>query len=104
MVIYEVNLTIDRDIYQNFQLWLKDHIQEMLQFSGFIQACISKPEEKKSSLQELLTIHYKIENREALEEYLQKLAPKMREKGIKRFNNKFSAERRIYEILDIIFK
>ena len=44
MVIYEVNLSINIDIYQDFDLWLKKHFKEILQLPGFIQACILKQE------------------------------------------------------------
>lgn len=40
MVIYEVNLSIDEEIYEQFKSWLKSHVKEMLQFPGFIKAQI----------------------------------------------------------------
>lgn len=100
MVIYEVNLAIDSDIYSKFELWLKEHAQEMLQFPGFIKASILKPETQDMSGQEKLTVQYKIENRQALEVYFIEYAPKMRGDGITLFKDKFSAERRIFEVLD----
>lgn len=104
MVIYEVNLTIDADIYPQFQLWLKKHATEMLQFPGFIKACILKQEKEKNSGQEALTVQYQLENRDALETYFVQFAPGMREEGIKLFDNKFSAERRIFEVQESILK
>jgi hypothetical protein len=99
MVIYEVNLTINSDIYSQFQLWLRNHITEMLQFPGFIKASILKQEQKNKPEQEELTVQYQLENRTALETYFIQFAPRMREEGIKLFNNKFSAERRIFEVV-----
>ena len=61
MVIYEVNLAIDEGIYTEFRLWLKEHVNEMLQFPGFIQASIFKPELNEASDQEKLTIQYQLE-------------------------------------------
>ena len=104
MVIYEVNLAIDVDIYPQFQLWLKKHAKEMLEFPGFIQASILKPENEQVSDREKLTVQYQLENRESLNVYFTEFAPKMREEGINLFKDKFSAERRIFEVQDNILK
>ena len=104
MVIYEVNLNINSDIYSEFQLWLEEHIKEMLQFPGFIQASIFKPEQEDVSLQEKLTIQYQLETRDDLERYFTEFAPKMREKGIQRFQDQFSATRQIFKLQAIIVR
>ena len=98
MVIYEVNLTIDEDIYSQFQLWLKEHAKEMLQLPGFMNACILKPENEGSVGKEKLTVQYQLENRESLNVYFNQFAAKMREEGLSKFKDKFSAERRIFEV------
>ncbi|MCX7116320.1 MAG: DUF4286 family protein [Legionellales bacterium] len=102
MVIYEVNLAINDEIYTEFRLWLKEHVNEMLQFQGFIKASILRPELDEASAQEKLTIQYQLENRDNLERYFTEFAAKMREEGIKRFNDKFSATRRVFEVEEII--
>ncbi len=104
MVIYEVNLNINREIYAEFVLWLKDHVKEMLQYPGFMCANLLKEEQDDGFGQEQLTVQYKLENRKHLENYFTEFAPKMRDKGIKRFNEKFSASRRIFNIEDVIEK
>jgi hypothetical protein len=104
MVIYEVNLAIDPRIYPQFQLWIKQHAATMLQFPGFIKARILKPENEDVSENEKLTVQYQLENRKALEIYFKEYAPKMREEGIRLFKDKFSAERRIFEVEETILK
>ncbi|PWY54122.1 DUF4286 domain-containing protein [Legionella qingyii] len=104
MVIYEVNLTIHEDVYTQFQLWLKEHVKEMLQFPGFIKARILRPEAESSLSQEKLTVQYQLEDRESLAVYFNQSAAKMREDGINRFKDKFSAERRIFEVQENILK
>lgn len=101
MIIYEVNLSIDKDIYPKFYLWLKKHAKEMLEFQGFIQAIILKPENQQLSNKEELVVQYKLENRESLTHYFTEFAPKMQGEGINLFKNKFSAKRRIFEIQNI---
>ena len=102
MIIYEVNLNINREIYSEYKLWLMDHAKEMLQFPGFIQATLLKQEQDNVSEQEKLTIQYQLESREDLEKYFIEFAPKMREEGIKRFKDKFSATRRVFKVQDIL--
>ncbi len=102
MVIYEVNLAIDDEIYTKFRLWLKEHVTEMLQFPGFMQASIFKPEIDDASVQKKLTIQYQLKNRDDLEKYFSEFAAKMREDGIKRFSDKFSATRRVFAVEEII--
>ncbi|MBA2656401.1 MAG: DUF4286 family protein [Tatlockia sp.] len=104
MVIYEVNLAIEEEIYPQFKLWLKGHIGEMLQFPGFMQATILKPENEDLNGKKKLTVHYQLKNRMALEIYFEKFAAIMREQGTKLFNCKFSSERRIFEIEETISK
>lgn len=98
MVIYEVNLSIDADIYPQYHLWLKKHAKEMLEFPGFIQARILKPENEQSANKDELVVQYKLESREALNNYFTEFAPKMRQEGLNLFKDKFSAKRRVLEI------
>ncbi|HAT1972123.1 DUF4286 family protein [Legionella pneumophila serogroup 1] len=104
MVIYEVNLTIDTEIYSQFRSWLKKHAAEIIQFPGFMQASILKQEIEATSGKEKLTVQYQLDNRDNLARYLAELAPKMREEGFHLFQDKFSADRRIFEVQDIILK
>ena len=104
MVIYEVNLDIDEDIYAEYEIWLKDHIQKMLQFPGFIQATLLKEERGEGSAQEKLTVQYQLENRAALDRYFTEYAPQMRGDGLKLFQNKFNAERRVFNAQETFLK
>lgn len=104
MVIYEVNLAIDNDVYPQFHEWLQDHAKEMLEFPGFIQASILKPENEILPEKEKLTVQYKLQNRESLDVYFNEYAAKMRDEGLRLFKDKFSAERRIYELQVNILK
>ncbi len=102
MVIYEVNLSIDNDIYPDFMKWLKAHVEEMLSLPGFMQARLLKPEEEATSTQEAFTVQYQLKSRADLQRYFTEFAPRMREAGIQGFNDKFSAKRRVYELQAVI--
>lgn len=99
MVIYEVNLTINNEIFNDYYNWLIKHIKIMLQFRGFKKAEISKeitPPNNNINDATKLTVHYAIENEIDLDHYLKNYASSMREDGIKKFGDKFNATRRIF--------
>lgn len=103
MVIYEVSLTIDSEIYLEYKSWLKDHITEMLRFPGFIEAKIltdltdNNIEAKES---QSLIVQYLIKDEDHLNNYFNNNANEMRKKGTSIFGNKFSAQRRILNVED----
>lgn len=102
MIIYEVNLLIHKDIFAIFQQWLKSHVQLMLKIPGFIQAEILKSIRQTTDDYEALIVQYKIESQQALEHYFLHFANLMRQEAIDQFGDKFSAERRILILQDLI--
>lgn len=106
MMIYEVNLNINKEIYPEFIEWLREHIKEILQLPGFIQACLLEEELEQTEGfdQEKLTVQYQLESKDDLQRYFTDFAPKMREDGINRFKDQFSANRRIFSIQEVTLK
>jgi len=95
MITYEVNLTIDNEIFDDYYHWLVEHANKMLQFDGFISAEIAKEKIAEESNQTKMTARYALDSEESLNNYLTHFAASMREDGMKRFGNKFVATRRI---------
>lgn len=98
MIIYEVNLTINNEIFEEYYHWLVEHIGLMLEFRGFHKAEIAKEKiaEKDIPDKTKLTVRYTLESEEVLNDYLTNHAPAMRDDGIKKFGDKFNACRRIF--------
>jgi hypothetical protein len=101
MVIYEVNLTISNEIFEAYYAWLVEHIGIMLKFKGFRQAELAKEKLAESETTKI-TVRYSLNSEEDLSDYLTNHAPAMREDGIKKFGDKFSASRRIFTDLQRI--
>ncbi len=100
MILYEVNLKIDASIYQDYVNWLIPHVEEMLTFKGFQKAKFQevlepKPEDNNTHQ---LTVTYQIDSLADMQAYLDKGAAKMRQDGLSRFGDKFSATRRILKM------
>lgn len=92
-VIYEVNLVPEPAIEGEFDDWLHEHVRDMLALPGFIDATISRVEQADGPAAR--TVHYELQDRAALEQYLAEHAPRMRQHGIDRFGERFTATRRI---------
>lgn len=96
MIIYEVNLTIEENIYGEYCSWLTDHISLMMKQQGFIGYNMSADIEKSGSYKSI-TIWYYLDNIDSLNNYLKNYSKDMRNDGINKFGDKFSASRRVFE-------
>lgn len=98
-VIYEVNLSVDSAIAAEFDDWLTEHVAAMLALPGFRSARIFAPDRDAESSDARITrtTQYELDNRAALERYLDIDAERMRAEGVERFGEDLSASRRILE-------
>lgn len=98
-IIYEVNLSVDADILEEYVAWLQEHVRLMLQFPGFQSAQVWEEEAAPDAPQRAFTVHYRLQDRESLERYFNENAAAMREDGLRRFGRRFSASRRILALM-----
>ncbi len=99
-LIYEVTLVIERDIVEPFDSWLADHIEEMLAIPGFLKANVFALEDDEQGRARRVTQFY-LESENHLEQYFVGRAEQMRQVGIDRFGDRFSASRRVLRQSDI---
>ncbi len=97
--IYEVTLSVDREIVDAFDAWLEDHVEEMLDIPGFLKAETFEIEDDKEDRARRVT-HYYLASEEDLEEYLAGPANAMRQSGIDKFSDRFEASRRVLRRTD----
>jgi hypothetical protein len=103
MVFYEINLTINTEIEDEYLAWIPEHMQEMLQFAGFNKASFSEavtmdPHVTNTDIRNF-TILYEVESLKHLQDYFQHHAARMRQEGIDKFGDNFSASRRVLNLL-----
>jgi len=107
MLIYEVNLTVDEAVATEYSAWLREHIREMLKLDGFeaaawytrsdgVNPMPTAPDDAPTGPRHW-TIHYQVARREDLQHYLDGAAERMRRDGQERFEDQFSAERRVLQ-------
>lgn len=96
MIVYEVNLFVQRAIEDEYRPWLAAHVREMLGLPGFIGASVFDVVEPAAGTDEIaLCVHYRLQDESALADYLREHAPRMRNDGIGRFGAAFRAQRRV---------
>jgi hypothetical protein len=98
-ILYEVNLKVKNRVIEKFLTWEKNHIQEMLQFSGFQKADLLINTDKEDSDSKTITAVYTVESMEHLEDFFNNHATRMRS-GLNIFGSDVSAYRRVFEIED----
>ncbi len=103
MLIYEVNLSVDKEIEEQYKEWLGAHVQEMLQNEGFLGAEWLSRNAVDEGLpaddtKVLWTVHYRVTDDAALQHYFEHHAPRMRQDGLNRFGGRFTASRRILRL------
>lgn len=101
MILYEVSLFVKPAIFAEYRAWLTQHLVEMLQFDGFIEAnvLLELPSAMSQDAQEKkLVVQYKITSEAQLDDYLQHHAAEMRRHAIDRFGDQFRAERKVWVV------
>ena len=100
VTVYEVTLEIDADVFEAFRVWLRGHVQEILSLPGFIGAELFERDEPAAAAgQRGLCVVYRLVDQAALERYLRDDAPRLRADGQARFGGRFSASRRVLQLL-----
>jgi hypothetical protein len=95
MVIYEVNLSINNEIFSDYYTWLLAHVKKILTFSGFTSCEIGLVENQNEDYKNHLRVSYFVDSYENLQSYLSQNAEAMRADALKHFGEQFSATRRV---------
>jgi quinol monooxygenase YgiN len=99
VIVYEVNLFVQRAIEADFRAWLDPHVREILALPGFVGAEVFERLEPAADVDELvLCTQYRLRDQAALADYLREHAARLRADGIARFGDRFRAERRVLRL------
>lgn len=100
MIIYNVTINIDESAHDDWLIWIKEHIPQVLGTGKFMEAKLTRVlvEEEKGGV--TYSIQYKAPSREALDAYYKEDAERLRADGLKRFADKMLAFRTELEVID----
>jgi len=98
-IIYNVTINIDKSIHNEWLIWIKEHIPQVLATGKFEKATLTKVlvEEDEGHT---YSVQYKSYSREALDAYYNDDAEKLKAEGMKKFADKMLAFRTELEIID----
>ena len=100
MIVYEVNIEVRDAAYADYRAWLVRHVEQMLALPGFVTAEIFERRDPPATAgTQALTVHYRLVDEPALQRYLAEHAARMREEGVHRFGDAFSATRRVLAVV-----
>lgn len=95
MIVYEVNLQVERAIAPAYAQWLREHVEQMLALPGFVGAEWFEVPAADEPAHTAWCVQYRLVDAAALEHYLLVHAPRMRAEGVARFGDRFRATRRV---------
>lgn len=101
MIIYNVTVSIDYDVHEEWLDWMKTvHIPEVMATGKFIESKMSKilAEEEGGKA---YSIQYLCENMETLEKYQQENAPLLQQKHNAKYGTKALAFRTLLDVIHI---
>ncbi len=100
MIIYNVTVSIDESIHNEWLIWIKEHIPQVLGTGKFEKATLTKVLVEEELGGHTYSIQYRSYSREALDAYYKEDADKLRTDGLNKFADKMLAFRTELQIVD----
>ncbi len=85
MIIYNVTLNIDKSIHNEWLVWIKEHIPQVLATGKFKEAKLTKVLVEDIET-DTYSVQYRAHSREALDSYYAEHAEELRQDGLQRFS------------------
>ncbi len=100
MIIYNVTVSIDESIHDEWLIWIKEHIPQVLGTGKFEKATLTKVLVEEELGGHTYSIQYRSYSREALDAYYKEDADKLQTAGLNKFADKMLAFRTELQIVD----
>lgn len=100
MYIYNVTVNIEKSIHDEWLIWIKDHIPQVLGTGKFEKATLTRVLVEEDLGGITYSIQYRSYSREALDAYYREDANRLRNEGLKKFADKMLAFRTELQIID----
>ena len=101
MIIYNVTIKVSADIATNWLQWLKDeHIADVINTGCFTHATVLQLLEVDDSEGPTYAVQYFAESKSLYNNYMEKFATQMRQKGFDKWGDKFIAFRSVMQVVN----
>ena len=99
MIIYNVTVKVDKSIVEEWLRWMRqEHIPDLMKTGLFVDAKLCRLLEQDETDGKTYVAQYFHDSMEHYNSYIAEHAPRMRDKGFKRFGNKFIAFRTVMAV------
>jgi hypothetical protein len=101
MLLYNVTLTLDLDIYKDWERWMRDtHIPDVMSTGMFLSYRICRLVGHDHADAEIFTVQYLVKDMAHLERYQQEYATELQQQHRARYEGKYAAFRSLMEVVD----
>ena len=100
MIIYNVTINIDESVHDEWLIWIKEHIPQVLATGKFDKATLTKVLLEEDKDGHTYSVQYRSYSREALDAYYKEDAERLRTDGMKKFADKMLAFRTELQVVD----
>ncbi|MFN0015150.1 MAG: DUF4286 family protein [Saprospiraceae bacterium] len=101
MILYNVTVTIDLDVHEDWVDWMRQtHIPEVLA-TGMLQSCrMSRMLGHEHQDSEIYAMQYLVEDMARLRRYMDEFAPELQRRHQQRYDGKYAAFRTVMEVVE----
>lgn len=100
MIIYNITANIDQSIHDEWVIWIKEHIPQILATGKFTEAKLTKILVEEELGGTSYSIQLRAKSREALDAYYREDAERLQQEGVAKFADKMLTFRTELEIID----
>lgn len=101
MLLYNVTVTIDLDVHEDWFRWMKEtHIPDVMTTGMFLSYRLNKMLGHEHTDSEIYTVQYLVKDMPTLIRYQQEFAPELQRHIRERYEGKYAIFRTVMEIMD----
>lgn len=101
MLLYNVTITIDRELSRDWLQWMKDtHIPDVMSTGMFVSYRLSRLLDHEHNDSEIFSVQYLCRSMADLARYQQEFAPELQKAHTARYAGRFVAFRTLMEVED----
>ena len=101
MLLYNVTVTIDLEIHEDWVQWMRDsHIPDIMSTGMFISYRMCRLIGHDHADSEIYTVQYLVKDKTRLVRYQEEFAPELQRQHSERYKGKYAAFRTVMEVID----
>ena len=101
MLLYNVTITIDQDVQQDWLHWMRHtHIPDVMATGMFLSCRICRLLSHEHAGSEIYTVQYLVQDMDHLQRYMDEHAPGLQRQHQQRYDGRYAAFRTVMELVD----